>query len=65
MRAVLTHPALIVSLMVGVDFTAVFAIVFGVSEELFTILLILGAITATVECASRLGSKTPPTICDK
>ena len=49
MRALVSNPGFVVSLLVGVAVTTVFALVFGISNELFAILLILGMFTALAE----------------
>jgi hypothetical protein len=52
-RALVSNPGFIISLLVAVSVTMVFAVVFGVSNELFAILLILGMFTALAEYTLR------------
>lgn len=53
MRALVSNPGFIVSLLVAVGVTTVFGLVFGVSNELFAILIILGIFTVVSEYALR------------
>jgi presenilin-like A22 family membrane protease len=53
MRALISNPGFTVSLLVAVGVTTVFGLVFGVSKELFAILVILGIFTAISEYVLR------------
>lgn len=60
MRALLTNYGFIVSVLVAVAMTAIFAFVFHASKELVTGLLALGILTALTEYVFRSSSGRKP-----
>jgi putative effector of murein hydrolase len=59
-RALLTNSGFTISVFVAVAITAMFAYVFGASQELIATLLVLGILTAVAEHIFRSSSERQP-----